>query len=88
MFKTVLKIMALGAVAATVLAACAPSTPAPTPTLTPLPPTATPVPPTAVPTVQATASGPDSLFPPITNADWQSGPANARVTIIEYSDFQ
>lgn len=90
MLKTLLKIMAVGAVAATVLVACAPSTPTPTPTLTPLPSTATPVPPTAAPTVAATTvpSGPDSLFPPITADEWQVGPANARVTIIEYSDFQ
>lgn len=91
MFKTLLKIITLGALA--VLAtACVPSTPALTSTpLATLPlPTATAVPPTAVPTVQATtaASGPDSLFPPITADEWQIGPADARVTILEYSDFQ
>jgi cyclophilin family peptidyl-prolyl cis-trans isomerase/protein-disulfide isomerase len=29
-----------------------------------------------------------SLFPAVTEADWVEGPATARVTIIEYSDFQ
>ncbi len=29
-----------------------------------------------------------SIFPPISSTDWVKGPANARVTIIEYSDFQ
>jgi hypothetical protein len=31
---------------------------------------------------------PESIFPPITSSDWVKGPANAKVTIIEYSDFQ
>jgi len=73
------------------MVACAPSTPAPAPTLTPAPPTATAIPPTATPAPQPTAtavSGPDSLFPPITAEEWQIGPADARITIIEYSDFQ
>jgi len=30
----------------------------------------------------------ESIFPPVGDADWVKGPANARVTIIEYSDFQ
>ncbi len=29
-----------------------------------------------------------SLFPPVSDADWVHGPASARVTIVEYSDFQ
>ena len=31
---------------------------------------------------------PQSIFPAISSADWVKGPANAKVTIIEYSDFQ
>jgi hypothetical protein len=30
----------------------------------------------------------NSIVPPITSGDWTSGPADARITIIEYSDFQ
>jgi hypothetical protein len=30
----------------------------------------------------------ESIFPPVGNTDWVKGPANAKVTIIEYSDFQ
>ena len=30
----------------------------------------------------------ESIFPAITEKDWAKGPASARVTIIEYSDFQ
>ena len=33
-------------------------------------------------------SGVDSLFAPVTSADWTSGPADAPVTIIVYSDYQ
>jgi len=29
-----------------------------------------------------------SLFPPANEEDWVSGPENAAITIIEYSDFQ
>ena len=29
-----------------------------------------------------------SAFPPISDTDWVKGPAEAKVTIIEYSDFQ
>ncbi|MBL8045384.1 MAG: hypothetical protein JNL09_02530 [Anaerolineales bacterium] len=90
MFKTLLKLMALGAVATVALTGCVSFTPVAAPTPTPLPPTATRIPPTAAPTVAPTTApgGPDSLFPPITEAEWQVGPANARVTVIEYSDFQ
>jgi hypothetical protein len=30
----------------------------------------------------------ESIFPSVTDTDWVKGPANAKVTIIEYSDFQ
>lgn len=30
----------------------------------------------------------DSIFPPISESDWVQGPDSAKVTIIEYSDFQ
>jgi len=40
---------------------------------------------TQKPTPGATA---ESAFPPITDSDWVKGPADAKVTIIEYSDFQ
>jgi hypothetical protein len=30
----------------------------------------------------------ESIFPPVTETDWVKGPADAKVTIIEYSDFQ
>ncbi len=29
-----------------------------------------------------------SIFPPVSSTDWVKGPANAKVTMIEYSDFQ
>ena len=33
-------------------------------------------------------SHPETVYPPITDADHVKGPADAKVTIIEYSDFQ
>jgi len=78
------------------LLACSrqPITTPPPSTLTPIPsvapsPSATfslvTVEPTLTPTATAT---PPSRFAPVTEADWQTGPANAAVTILEYSDFQ
>jgi len=29
-----------------------------------------------------------SVFPPVSDTEWIKGPASAKVTIIEYSDFQ
>lgn len=40
---------------------------------------------TKKPTPGATA---ESIYPPITSTDWIKGPDSAKVTIIEYSDFQ
>lgn len=79
--------------------ACAPSTPAaPAPTLDMPASTETRPEPTATPRpspAPATPTGPagpqptaESLFAPITDADWQKGPADARLTIIEYGDYQ
>ena len=31
---------------------------------------------------------PETVYPAITSADWTKGPESAKVTIIEYSDFQ
>jgi hypothetical protein len=78
-------------------------TPPPAPETT-LPPAATPLPAdppqvTAQPaagtagcTVVSMATEPDpmieELFPPVQADDWVKGPETARVTIIEYSDFQ
>lgn len=76
-----------------VLTACAPAM-TPPPTVTPIPPTTTAptsLPPTAESTatqaLRPTPSG-ESLFPKVTADDWQLGPADARVTIIEYGDYQ
>lgn len=78
------------ATALVVLAACVPAT-TPPPTATFPPPTPTPRPPTpapaATPALPPTPSG-ESLFPKVTADDWQLGPANARITIIEYGDYQ
>ena len=30
----------------------------------------------------------ESIIPPVSDTDWVKGPASAKVTIIEYSDFQ
>jgi protein-disulfide isomerase len=41
-------------------------------------------------TVVSQDEGPniEEYFPAVSDADWVKGPADARVTIIEYSDFQ
>ncbi|MEX2162127.1 MAG: peptidylprolyl isomerase [Anaerolineales bacterium] len=39
-------------------------------------------------TASADEQAADSPFPEVTAADWQRGPADASVTILEYSDFQ
>lgn len=39
----------------------------------------------AVPTPGPTEA---SLFPPVSSSDWVSGAADAKVTFLEYSDFQ
>jgi len=102
-FRPMKKLLLMIALTALVLAACdsqpastsVPTRPALTPT--PPPPTATPIPPTATATVSPTAvvsptpevtATEASLFAPVTNADWQTGPANARMTLVEYGDYQ
>jgi len=78
------------------LAACGlnptPAPPTITPTTAPTLVSLTPPPvETSTPLVRLTpAPTPTqaSIFPPITAADWQFGPATARVTIIMYADFQ
>ena len=80
------------------LTACGQASPPPTATSAPPPtatiaatPTAIPrtaaEPPTATSAPRPTATA-GSLFSPVTDADWQTGPAGARVTIVEYGDFQ
>ena len=75
------------------LASCAPSVPAATPTVSPVP-TFTPMPNTPVTnggcstvTAEPTANVSSGL-PPITSADYVRGPDNAAVTMITYCDFQ
>ncbi len=71
-----------------ILSACSPSlapesapSAAIAPTSTPLPCKIAAVQPTPLATVE-------SLFAPVTSADWVSGPEDAAVTIIVYSDYQ
>jgi hypothetical protein len=81
------------ALATLLLSACAPAL-TPTASPTPFPPTATPAPAPsatprpATPTTTVTAAAQESLFPPVGVDEWQKGPADARITIIEYSDYQ
>jgi hypothetical protein len=88
---------------AIVLAGCLPQTPAVVPTATATqsvkPANQVPVIPTQAallpdsgctviaqkPSTEATA---ETVYPAITEQDWTKGPAEARVTILEYSDFQ
>ncbi len=43
---------------------------------------------TVVTTKSAAAPTATPVYPPVTSTDWVKGPANARVTLVEYSDFQ
>lgn len=48
-----------------------------------------PVPAITVPVPTPSAGEtPDSLFPPVTDADWSLGPKDAKVTFVAYCDFQ
>jgi cyclophilin family peptidyl-prolyl cis-trans isomerase/protein-disulfide isomerase len=79
------------------LCGCAQATTGTPPATTDIPPVATRVPintPAASPTPFGPPSSPTpaptqaSLFAPVSEADWQTGPATAAVTLIVYSDFQ
>jgi cyclophilin family peptidyl-prolyl cis-trans isomerase/protein-disulfide isomerase len=82
-------------------ASTAPGAPARTSTATLIPAQASTLPPQATATAQPTPTpipggcqvvsllpAGDPTFPPVTAADWTRGPADAAVTILEYSDFQ
>jgi hypothetical protein len=43
---------------------------------------------TVVTTKPTPGPTPESIYPAVTDKDWAKGPSDARVTIIEYSDFQ
>jgi hypothetical protein len=97
MRKNILTLLLLASVA---LTACAKTTPTSIPTFpAPAPTTELEVPqssqleaPNSGCTVVARRPTPgptqESLFPPVTEDDHVKGPADAKVTIIEYSDFQ
>ncbi|MCC7358191.1 MAG: peptidylprolyl isomerase [Anaerolineales bacterium] len=81
--------------AATPTATLPPVTPptAAPPTLSNPIPTAYPTKPPVTPTLDRLFATPEgtaqpSLFAPVSDADWQVGPADAAVTVIEYSDFE
>jgi hypothetical protein len=88
---------------AVLLAGCLPQTQAATPTVTetkPLPasksvlivPTQGILLPdsgcTVVAKIPTPGATPQTIYPTITQQDWTKGPADAKVTILEYSDFQ
>lgn len=90
-------------ISAIVLAGCLPqasTTPAITPTTTinPTPSPALHIPTEVIVPVQSDCTvitlkptpGPtvETVYPPISEADWTKGPADAKVTIVEYGDFQ
>ena len=72
--------------------ATATSVPSPAPTVVLSVPTESNLLPDSGCTVISTKPTPgptaESVFPPISDTDWVKGPASAKVTIIEYSDFQ
>jgi hypothetical protein len=90
-FALLVTVLALGLVVG-----CARATPSPTATPSPVPT----IPPTAVSAATATASPPGTVacraapfgkvegLPPVSDRDWVRGPADASITLIEYSDFQ
>jgi hypothetical protein len=71
--------------AATTITRAAPSTLATVPTKAVLPPISDCTIVTKKPTPGPTA---ESIYPPISTTEWVKGPESAKVTIIEYSDFQ
>lgn len=86
----------LGLALVGVLAACAPAlTPTPSPMPEPIATSTQATPPTVAPYASPTAlnvAGPEpdprSFFPPVGPDDLVIGPPTAKITIIEYSDFQ
>jgi cyclophilin family peptidyl-prolyl cis-trans isomerase/protein-disulfide isomerase len=71
----------------TALVACTPITTAvPTPPATSAP--TRPPQPTQAPDREAVPVDASSIFPPASGSDWVLGPADARVTILEYADYQ
>ena len=89
-FKRIFILLVLAGMAAACIATPVPVLPTPPPfaTLTPRP-TVTVVLPSPVPTdtPEPTATQ-ASLFPPVTEADWQRGASNPTVTLVVYTDYQ
>jgi cyclophilin family peptidyl-prolyl cis-trans isomerase/protein-disulfide isomerase len=88
-------LLSAGMLAVLLLGACGgQATPVPSPTAAPTNPPAAPVEAAAPPSCTAISPQPtpgpteQSLFPLVSETDWVKGPADAAVTIIEYSDFQ
>lgn len=73
-----------------VLSACTPANPAAIVVPTLPKPQGNSTPPTCTTVARNPTPGPTetSLFPPVVDSDWVVGPATAKVTIVEYSDFQ